>query len=211
MLLICVRHGQSKFNAEGRIQGQQNTPLSELGLAQAQAIAAALAREPIDAVFSSPLDRALATARPTADALGLPVRVEPRLQEINAGIFQGLLWSEIEALHPDEGRRWRAHDPDFIVPGGESRRQLMARGRAAFDAIRAAGPFDRVAVFTHGGVLGAAFKALLAIPAEQSPFGFYNGSINRLRWDSIVKLVTLNETEHLRVAGVEQVDRTGDL
>lgn len=211
MLLICVRHGQSKYNAEGRIQGQQNTPLSDFGLAQAQAIAAALAREPIDAVFSSPLDRALATARPTAEALGLPVRVEPLLQEINAGIFQGLLWSEIEALHPDEGRRWRAHEPDFVVPGGESRRQLMARGRAAFDAIRAAGPFDRVAVFTHGGVLGAAFKSLLAIPAEHSPFGFYNGSINRVRWDSIVKLVTLNETEHLRVAGVEQVDRTGDL
>lgn len=211
MLMICVRHGQSRFNAEGRIQGQQNTPLSELGVAQAQAIAAALAREPIDAVFSSPLERALATARPTAEALGLEVRIEPRLQEINAGVFQGLLWSEIETRYPEEGRRWRAHDPDFVVPGGESRRQLMARGREAFDAMRAAGPFDRVAVFTHGGVLGAALKSLLGIPAEQSPFGFYNGSINRLRWDSIVKLITLNETDHLRAAGVEQVDRTGDL
>jgi probable phosphoglycerate mutase len=157
------------------------------------------------------LDRALSTARPLAKALGQEVRVEPLLREIHAGIFQGLLWSEIEEKHPDEARRWRAYEPDFIVPGGESRRQLMDRGRAAFEAIRAEGPFDRVAVFTHGGLLGAAFKSLLEIPAELNPFGFFNGAISRVQWDSKIKLITLNETEHLRAANVAQLDRTGDL
>lgn len=118
MQLICVRHGQSQFNAEGRIQGQWNTPLSEFGLAQADAIAAALGKEPIDAVFSSPLDRALSTAKPTAAALGLEINLEPGLQEIHAGVFQGLLWSEIEDKYPEAAQLWRAYDADFVVPGG---------------------------------------------------------------------------------------------
>jgi len=211
MQLICIRHGQSQFNSEGRIQGQWDTPLSELGQAQAQALAVALGHEPIDAVFSSPLRRAVQTALPTAAALGQEVRVVPGLQEINAGLFQGLLWSEIEVRYPDEARRWLAHEPDFVVPGGESRAQLMQRGRAAFEEIRRSGPFDRVAVFTHGGLLGAALKSLLDIPAARNPFGFFNGSITRIRWDAHVKLLTLNETEHLRAAAVERLDRTGDL
>ncbi len=211
MHLICVRHGQSQYNSEGRIQGQFDTPLSELGHAQARAVAAALMREPIDAVFSSPLRRALSSALPLAEALKLEVRIEPRLQEIHAGIFQGLLWSEIESRHPDEARRWLAHDPDFVVPGGESPAQLMERGRAALEAIRASGPYDRVAVFTHGWLLGAALKSLLGIPADRNPFGFFNAAISRLRWDAHVELITLNETEHLRSACVERLDRTGDL
>ncbi len=211
MLLICIRHGQSQFNSEGRIQGQWDTPLSELGLSQAQALAIGLSKEPIDAVFCSPLQRALQTARPLAEALGQEVRIIPELQEIHAGIFQGVLWSEIESQHPDAARRWLAHEPDFVVPGGESRGQLMVRGRAAFEAIRASGPFDRVAVVTHGGLLGAALKSLLGIPADRNPFGFFNASISRLRWDANIKLVTLNETEHLRAASVERLDRTGDL
>lgn len=211
MQLVCVRHGQSQFNNEGRIQGQLDPPLSELGIAQARALASALSREPIDAVFSSPLDRALSTARPLAELVGMEVQIEPRLKEINAGVFQGLLWSEIESRFPDEAARWLAHDPEFIVPEGESRSQLLERGRAAFEAVRAAGPFDRVAVFTHGGLLAAALKSLLGIPAGRNPFAFFNGSINRIQWDREVKLVTVNEIEHLRAAGVERFDRTGDL
>src|SRR5688572_13452490 len=137
MILYCVRHGESAFNAEGRIQGQTNVPLSELGRRQSQAVAAALGRLPIEAVFSSPLERALETARPVAEALGLTVRIDERLMEINAGIFQGKVWNEIQAAHPREAQRWLAHDPDFVIPGGESRRSLMTRGRAALEAIRA--------------------------------------------------------------------------
>lgn len=211
MQLICIRHGQSQFNSEGRIQGQVDTPLSELGHAQARAVAEALVKEPIDAIFSSPLRRATSSAWPLAEAVKLDVRIVPELQEIHAGIFQGLLWSEIESRHPDEARRWLAHEADFVVPGGESRAQLMARGRAALEKVRASGPFDRVAVFTHGGLLGAALKSLLGIPADRNPFGFFNAAISRIRWESQVKLVTLNETEHLRSASVERLDRTGDL
>lgn len=210
MILYCVRHGESQFNAQRRIQGQTNVGLSELGQRQSRALAAALARVPIQAVFSSPLARAFDTALPIAQEHGLPVRADDRLMEIHAGIFQGLLWADIEKLHPDEARHWIAQEPDFVIPGGESRRALMARGKAAFESIRETG-FERVAVVAHGGVLTAAFKALLQIPAEVNPFSLFNGSISRLEWTTRLKLVTLNEMEHLRGVNDGQEGSGGDL
>ena len=127
MLLYLVRHGESVFNLERRIQGQLNVELSEFGHRQANAVADALAGQPIDAVFCSPLRRAMETAQPIAERLHLEINTDDRLKEINAGIFQGLHWSEIEKLHPAEAVRWKAQEPDFVIPGGESRRALMER------------------------------------------------------------------------------------
>lgn len=210
MILYCVRHGESAFNAEKRIQGQLNVGLSPLGLRQAEALALALKRWPIQAVYASPLARAYDTARPIAAALGLEIRTEDRLREIHAGVFQGLLWSEIQNTHPAEARQWIAQEPDFVIPGGESRRALMARGRAALEAIRESG-FEHVAVVAHGGVLTAAFKALLDIPAERNPFSLFNASISRLEWGARLKLVTLNELEHLRAVNGGSEGSAGDL
>lgn len=210
MILYCVRHGESEYNAERRIQGQTNIGLSELGRRQAEAIAAALAPRPIQAIFSSPLARAYETARPLAERKGLPIETDDRLKEIHAGIFQGLLWSEIERTHPEQAKRWIAQEPDFVIPGGESRRALMTRGRAALEAIRETG-YEQVAVIAHGGVLTAALKALLEIPAERNPFSLFNGSISRLDWGPRLKLVTLNEMEHLRGVNQGHESSAGDL
>ena len=117
--------------------------------------------------------------------------------EINAGIFQGLCWGEIDSKFPAESKRWRSHDPDFCIPGGESRRQLMNRAREAFHAIREAGG-SQVIIVAHGGLLSAGFKALLDIPAERNPFSLQNGSISRIEWQKEVRLLTLNETSHLQ-------------
>jgi probable phosphoglycerate mutase len=210
MILYCVRHGESTFNAAGRIQGQLDTPLSELGRQQSAALAAAFAGEPIEAVFSSPLSRAQQTAEPIAAALGLSVRLDERLRELHAGVFQGLLPRELDERYPEAARRWRAHDPDFRIPEGESRRDLMLRGRAALEAIRAT-DLGRVVVVSHGGLLTAALKALLEIPAERQPFMFYNASISRLEWLAEPKLLTLNDLAHLRRDGAAIESRTGDL
>ncbi|HEX7449432.1 MAG TPA: histidine phosphatase family protein [Pirellulales bacterium] len=210
MLLYCVRHGESTYNVEGRLQGQSDTHLSPLGQKHAAAIAATLGKLPIEAVYSSPLSRALETARPLAEALGLPVQCDDRLKEINIGVFQGTLAAELGDRFPQEAARWRSQDPDYQIPGGESRRQLMHRAEAAFRQIHAAG-HQQVVVVAHGGVLAAALKALLAVPAERNPFLLYNGSISMLQWDGQVKLMTLNQTDHLRLAGCELATRTGDL
>jgi broad specificity phosphatase PhoE len=211
MLLYLVRHGESTYNVEGRLQGQADEPvLSPLGRQHAQAVAAALGALPIDAIYSSPLRRALETARTVAAALKVPVVTDDRLKEINVGIFQGLLASEIGELLPHETASWRSQDPDYHIPGGESRRELIERAAAALSAIHAAA-HECVAVVAHGGVLAAAIKALLGVPAERNPFMLYNGSISQLEWSSQVKLLTLNQTDHLRLAGCELATRSGDL
>ncbi len=210
MILYLVRHGESLFNAEGRIQGQSDVELSPLGLRQAAAIAEHLGRFPLEAVFCSPLRRAVQTGQPVADAAKAVLRLDDRLQEINAGIFQGLLWAEIEARFPDHAAPWLAQQPDFRIPNGESRRELMQRGRSAFEAIRETG-LAQVAVVAHGGILSAALKALLQIPAELNPFSLYNASISKVIWEKRIKLMTLNGMEHLRAAGLDREDRTGNL
>jgi broad specificity phosphatase PhoE len=206
MNLYLVRHGETTFNKSHRIQGQLDSELSALGRRQCEAVAEALGGVPCDAVISSPLRRAQETAQYLADKLKLELSFEPRLMEINAGIFQGHSWHELDEKFPQEAARWKSHDPDYQIPGGESRRQLMIRTGDAFRAIREAG-YAHVIVVAHGGSLSAALKSLLGVPAERSPFELRNGSICRIEWNKEFKLLTLNETAHLH--GLESAG--GDL
>jgi broad specificity phosphatase PhoE len=210
MHLFVVRHGESAFNAEGRIQGQSNPPLSELGRKQSQAVAAAFAGKPLEIVYSSPLDRAIETARPVAEELGCPLVTDDGLLELNAGVFQGLTWTEINQRFPDDGAAWKSQNPDFRIPGGESRRDLMRRGQVALAKIREGGQRN-VLVVAHGGLLTAALKALMAVPAERNPFSLYNGSISQVDWRTDFKLMTLNQLDHLRRNGEDFCSAAGDL
>lgn len=210
MILYFIRHGETTFNLEGRIQGQLDTPLSELGRQQAQALVAAFHDLPIDAIYSSPLSRASDTAQPVAEDLGLALKIDPRLMELDAGVFQGLRSAELGEKFPDAIQKWRGQDPDFRIPGGESRRDLMQRGRAVMEDIFAQGHKQAVVV-SHGGLLAAALKALLQVPAERNPFVLYNGSISSLAVSSQIKLLTLNQMEHLRAAGCMLETKTGEL
>ncbi|HEY4309584.1 MAG TPA: histidine phosphatase family protein [Pirellulales bacterium] len=209
MLIYCVRHGESCYNAEGRLQGQSATPLSPLGLRQAGAMATALAAQPITAIYASPLPRARQTADALGAALGVTVTLDDRLMEINVGILQELMHNEIADRYPVETAAWRASDPDYRIPQGESRRDLMVRARASFDEIRATG-HEQVAVVSHGGLLAAAFKSLLDVPAGRNPFTLFNASISRLVWNHEPKLLTINEVDHLRAAGCEYIANRGD-
>jgi broad specificity phosphatase PhoE len=183
-------------------------------------LVAALGSLDIDAIYASPLRRAMQTAEPLAAALRLPIHADDRLKEINAGEFQGLLWSEIERKWPEAAQHWRQQTPDFVIPGGESRRAVAERGRAALEAIHAAG-HRQVVVVAHGGVLAGALRSLLQIPAELSPFSFYNAAINKVTWDqqnpesqgfpNRIKILVLNETDHLKAAGIDGPYSTGDL
>jgi probable phosphoglycerate mutase len=201
MLLYCVRHGESAYNAEGRIQGQSDVSLSELGHHQSRAVAAALQGLPVEAIYASPLRRAMQTAQPVAEALGLPIRTDPRLMEVHAGVFQDRLRSELDGLFPDEYARWKSGDPDFAIPGGESRRDLMRRGREVFEDIARA-DCRQVVVVAHGGLLTAALKALLGIPAQRHPLFLLNCSISRAELgNGQVRLLSLNQVDHLHEVG----------
>jgi broad specificity phosphatase PhoE len=197
MILLLVRHGESEFNAEGRIQGQLDVPLSDLGRRQAAAVAERLAAESLDAVFASPLSRALETARAIAARRDLEVQTDDRLMEILAGSFQGLTREEMIARFPADEQRWSAREADFRIPGGETRRELAQRGRAVLEAIRETG-YASVAVVSHGGLLSAALKSLFDIAIHRGPFHFYNAALTRLIWTNEIVIDSLNDTQHLR-------------
>ncbi len=210
MNLYCIRHGESVYNADGRIQGQEDIPLSPLGLRQSAALAGPFESLPIQAIYCSPLQRALQTAQPLADLLRLKIISDDRLMEIHAGVFQGLTWPVIEVRYPSESSRWKSHELDFVIPGGESRSELQARGMAVLNEIRAAG-HEQVVVVSHGGLLSAALKGLLQIPEQLNPFRFYNAAINQFEWEDQLKIVAINRVEHLRAINADRATRTGDL
>jgi 2,3-bisphosphoglycerate-dependent phosphoglycerate mutase len=200
MLLFLARHGESVFNAEARVQGQLNVPLSELGRRQAEALAEAFASFEIEALFASPLARAWQTAEPVAARLGLPLVADERLREIHAGVFQGELLADLPTKFPEVHARWRAAEPDYAIPEGESRLDLLRRAEAVVRDL-AARNYRRVGVVSHGGLLASILKSSLGVPASRQPFTFHNASLTRLELGPPVKLVTLNETEHLHRAG----------
>jgi len=172
--LLLLRHAESVWNAEGRWQGQADPPLSPRGREQARAAAPRLAGRGVEVVVASDLRRAAETADLLAGALGLEVRLDPRLRELHVGAWSGLPHAEIAARWPRDLARFRAGDPDVRPGGGESRRALRARVAPCLDEWAARHPIARVAVVTHGGVIrvltgervGNAEDVRLAWPCE---------------------------------------------
>jgi len=132
---IVVRHGETVWNAEGRIQGHLDSELNEEGLAQALLVGERLAREPFDHFYCSDLRRALQTAQPIVKRSDKVPSVTPRLRERNLGIFQGLTSEECQHKYPQEYRRFHRREVDHVMPGGESVRQLNARVSEFFDEL----------------------------------------------------------------------------
>jgi broad specificity phosphatase PhoE len=207
MRQYLVRHGQSVSNSEGRVQGREDVPLSPLGVQQATTLSEwsrGIACE-IEELWSSPLERARATAAPIAAALGLELRICDQLAELHAGIFQGHLWADLETRFPEAVARWRSGDADYAIPGGESRAQLAARGRAALEML-AARDVRGMIVVAHGGILTAALGGLLGrrhpllAAAAERPFtklpALDNCSVSVLEWPG-PELRAFNDTEHL--------------
>ena len=135
--LCLVRHGETAWNAEHRVQGQLDVPLNAIGQAQALAAARALARERFDAVYSSDLQRARQTAEPAAKALGLDVVLQADLRERHYGVFERLTYAEVKTRFPEDYARFDARDPDFAFRTGESLKDFFARSVAVISRIAA--------------------------------------------------------------------------
>jgi probable phosphoglycerate mutase len=179
---IVIRHGETAWNAQSRIQGHLDSPLNEEGLAQALMVGERMAHERFDALYSSDLGRALQTVQPIADRTGHPVVRNPRLRERHLGVFQGLTSAECERLYPAEYQRFHARDPDHRVPGGESIRQVFERVSGEFAQLAGQHPDAVVVVVTHGGILDALYRFARGVPLDQRrEFPIYNASLNFVR------------------------------
>lgn len=203
MRLLLIRHGETDWNVEARIQGLSDVPLNTRGERQAALLAEALQREPVAAVYASPLQRARKTADAVATRLGLPVHTHAGLMELDQGIFEGMLLHEV-ATHPTGVlQAWEAGDVGIVIPGGESLEMLQQRAWAAVQAIRQAVPRDAtVAVVSHNLTAKAILCAALDLPlACYRRFRKDNGSVSVLEFGQRLTVLTrLNDTSH--VAGL---------
>ena len=179
--LCLVRHGETAWNAEHRVQGQLDVPLNAVGEAQALAAAKVLAQEAFDAVYSSDLERARKTAEPAASALGREVLLDRDLRERHYGIFERLTYAEVKTRYPEDYARFEARDPEFAFRTGESLKDFHARSIAAISKIANENRSKSILVFTHGGVLDMLYRHVtgLGIRAPRD-FGIPNAGLNRL-------------------------------
>jgi probable phosphoglycerate mutase len=178
--LIAIRHGETEWNSEGRFQGHLNSTLNREGLAQAQALAERMSREPFDLLLSSDLGRALQTAGAVAMRTGHEIVVEPRLRERRMGIFQGLTPQEVEQRYPEEYARFKSRDPDYAIPEGESMRQLYQRSIACITELAERHTGLTLAAVSHGGVLAMLYRHAKAMPLDAPrDFHLQNTGINR--------------------------------
>jgi probable phosphoglycerate mutase len=201
--LVVVRHGETAWNREGRIQGHGDSPLTERGLAQAQAVAGRLARERVDALYSSDLGRARDTARYLAASTHLEVRLEPGLRERAFGILEGKTWDELGHDHPDCARQL-LEDPAYVIPGGESLVQFRERVWGALGRVaREATSGEAIAIVTHGGVLGLFYREAMGLSlAAPRRYTTLNASVNHFRYHAgRLTLVRWGDADHLGTVG----------
>jgi len=179
--LCIVRHGETAWNAEHRVQGQLDVPLNAIGQAQALAASKVLGREKFDAIYSSDLSRARQTAAPTAELLSLDVLLDKDLRERHYGIFERLTYAEVKEKFPEDYARFDAREPDYNFRTGESLKDFSARSSAVIQKIAGLNEGRNILVFTHGGVLDKLFRFItglsLSAPRE---FGIPNCGINRV-------------------------------
>ncbi|MDY3983478.1 MAG: histidine phosphatase family protein [Veillonellaceae bacterium] len=208
--IILVRHGETKWNIEGRYQGQEDTELSQRGLEQAAALAKGLRDVSIDVCLSSPLQRSYITAKACADVHGLPVQKDECLTEINHGVWEGQLAKDIEAQYPDLFHKWHTKPGGLQMPGsgGESLEDVQQRARKAFEEYAKHYEGKTLLVVAHDAVNKAIICDLLGLSMDH----FWqikqdNTCINVLEKEGDTwRVVLLNSTAHMGYlfSGIEQ-------
>jgi probable phosphoglycerate mutase len=199
--IFAIRHGETAWNVDNRIQGQLDVPLNATGRWQAERLAAALADEDLAVVYCSDLARAHETAEALAQGGGRLLVDDRGLRERHFGTFEGLTWGEIEQRWPAQSERWRRREPEFGPEGGETLQQFYARSVETATRLASRHPGEAIALVAHGGVMDCLYRAATRV-ALQAPRSWQlgNASINRLLYTPQgFTLVGWSDTGHLDV------------
>jgi probable phosphoglycerate mutase len=207
--ITAVRHGETAWNAQSRLQGHLDIDLNDLGRWQAQRVGLALADSGISTIYCSDLRRAHDTALAIAQHSGIAptdLRLEPGLRERSFGSFQGLTYTEVGERHPEDALRWKQRDPHWAPPGGESPTALRQRITTTLHAIAAQHPGEHIALVSHGGVLDMLYR-LATGQALNAPrtWELGNCAINRLLYTpQALTLVGWADTQHLDAQALDE-------
>ena len=198
--LLIVRHGETEWNAEGRIQGHTDIGLSENGAQQARSLGQRLADRQIDVAYSSDLKRTSETARLALGHRNVVLNETPRLREYHKGIFEGMTLTEIQTQFPDEYPKYLEKDLSYAPEGGETTRDVSTRMASIFQEIKAKHLDETVLVVSHGGALRAAMVSLLGMPLEGN-WSFVFGNCGLTMVDTFADNAVLrlfNDTSHIK-------------
>jgi len=198
--LVLVRHGETAWNREKRVQGSSDIPLSDNGIRQAELLASSLADEKIDIVVTSPLRRALQTASIINERLKAPLVADEDLKELDQGDFEGMGFMELMNIHSDFLKSWAADPASVSMPGGESLPALQERAWRAVMRIEAS--YKNALVVSHYFAITAILCRAVGMPlSDFRKIRLENTSktIIEAEGDGYVALV-INDTAHLKIA-----------
>jgi probable phosphoglycerate mutase len=204
--ILAIRHGETLWNVDSRIQGHLDISLNDTGRWQAERLGLALKDEPIAAIYASDLSRAHDTALAVSRHTGVPVQAEPGLRERSFGEFEGRTFAEIEKELPAQAQRWRQRDPAFTPAGGESLLMLEARVLSVAARLAAQHPGEQIALFAHGGVMDILYRAATRLDL-QAPrtWALSNTAVNRLLWSPQgFSLVGWADVQHLSDGSLDE-------
>ena len=196
-----VRHGETDWNVDGRLQGMTDTELNATGLKQARLVAGRLAQErDFVALYTSPLRRAYVTGEIISAEIGIRPTTDDRLVERNMGDLEGLNEDDIKSRFPEFHRTWHTGEKRVPFPGEEPREQFERRIANFLDDLRSLHSNQQVIVVTHGGAMGMIMATVMHLDMERRfPFWFSNASVNIVEFGRTVpRVLALNDTCHLR-------------
>ena len=210
-LLLLIRHGETTWNAENRVQGQSDSPLSEVGIAQARALADRLKDEPIAAAYSSDLSRAFETAKIIAEPHGLGVIASHTLREADYGEWTGRTMDEVRADWSEAYADYVSDPANARIPGGESVLELVRRSHTCAVEIAQRHPGENILIVGHGGSVRGIICGILDRVELFWNFKLSNAGLTVIEWkETGPRVIALNDVCHLIGAQPGAVGANGE-
>jgi len=196
--IILIRHGETEWNSQQRMQGHSNSDLSSVGQAQIQALGQWMKNVPFDHIYSSDSLRAKQTAEAITQFSGHKLKIDLRLREKNLGVFEGLTSEEARERHPEVFRLFKTAGSKYVIDEGESTQQLQDRALEIVDEIRIKHLEERVLLVTHGGFIRVVMKHSLGLSLETpTRFLIRNTGVFRLVWEDKWIVSQMGGVSHL--------------
>ena len=196
--IILIRHGETEWNSQKRMQGHSNSDLSSVGQAQIQALGQWMKNVPFDLIYSSDSPRAKQTAESITQFSGHELQFDQRLREKNLGVFEGLTSEEARERHPEVFRLFKTAGSKYVIDEGESTQQLQDRALEIVNEIRIKHPEERVLLVTHGGFIRVVMKHSLGLSLETpTRFLIRNTGVFRLVWEDKWIVSQMGGVSHL--------------
>lgn len=196
--IILIRHGETEWNSQKRMQGHSNSNLSEVGRGQIQALGELMKNVSFDHIYSSDSLRARQTAEAITQYSGHTLQFDQRIREKNLGVFEGLTSTEAKERHPEIYRLFKTAGANYVIDEGESTQQLLERALEFIEEIRLRHPQERVVMVTHGGVVRVLMKHALGLSIDApTRFIIKNTGIFGLIWNENWLVTQMGGVSHL--------------